>query len=96
MPKRILEIQCKFCGKTFVAQRSTAKYCGANCRKAYSRIGDKLHNYAEIAAGHLWAISRLIDKHPDWRWSGHEYFEFVIQEATELWLHNRGKLEEKN
>lgn len=32
-----LSVTCIICGKNYKAQRSTSKFCSANCRKQYSR-----------------------------------------------------------
>lgn len=50
------EFTCKYCGKTFFARNSTAKYCSAKCR-VYAkrardgRVGYKLPSAAEHKRG---------------------------------------------
>lgn len=36
-PPRLPERECEHCGEVFAVQRSTAAYCGANCRQAARR-----------------------------------------------------------
>lgn len=81
---KTLRMKCWYCGEEFLAQRSSAKYCGANCRKSYSRIIKKLEAQAETAASELWKIDELLERFPVWGWYGIRLFEFVRQEAETL------------
>lgn len=52
---------CLYCGKQFVAQRSTAKFCSAKCRKAHSRASHGNINVGVETSVATDAIRNLMD-----------------------------------
>lgn len=60
---------CEQCDRMFYAQRSTAKFCGATCRKRAHRDAPKISYYQSKHLDKHEEIAAIIaDKHPTiWR-----------------------------
>lgn len=85
---KTIETRCWYCGKTFAAQRSSARYCSANCRKSYSRIKEKMQTHTQNAGDDLWRMAELIQAYPAWEPYASVLLEHIIREAKRL-LNNR-------
>ncbi len=57
-------VYCEQCDKLFWAERSTAKYCSATCRKAYSRGQRKINHYDRLDR-HEEIAAVIAEKHPE-------------------------------
>ena len=68
--------KCLQCGQTLKYRRSDAKFCDANCRKAWSRRKDKITAAAANARGAL----------SDLRQYGRDYADLRPEVAKELRL----------
>jgi predicted nucleic acid-binding Zn ribbon protein len=49
----MLTVECAVCGKSFGAQRSTAKFCSTKCRVAATRARARQQAAAELVAPHV-------------------------------------------
>lgn len=56
---------CEQCGATFRAQRSDAKYCSPNCRKAASRRKESIERTGNRIIQDLSSLNRDREKYPD-------------------------------
>lgn len=60
-----LKVSCLNCGKEFLARRGTAKFCGANCRKAWARRGDKIDSEIDAILVALSNLTKYAEKWND-------------------------------
>lgn len=58
---------CEYCGSTFLAKRSTAKFCKASHRSQYHQLPTDVHNATVAALQALTRIENLLDVHPHLR-----------------------------
>ena len=56
---------CLECQKEFLASRSDAKFCSANCRKESSRRKERVRRESNNAIACLRRIEELTSKYPD-------------------------------
>ncbi len=62
---KTLQATCKFCGKEFLAERSTAKFCTPSHRTAYNRLEARIEGLMHAALDYMWDIERIAKEHPD-------------------------------
>lgn len=61
----LVRMPCLECGENFSARRCDAKFCSANCRKAWSRRKEQIERDASIAYQSIESIRRLQRERPD-------------------------------
>jgi len=67
---------CKFCGKSFEAKRSTALFCETNCRVRYNDLSRQIEDRAINALDALYRLSEIMRKYPE--------FEDVIKAELKI------------
>lgn len=88
---------CLHCGsKLDWHRRQDAKFCDANCRKAYNRRGDKAKKASKNIMSELQIIRLTIKRHPDLRNELNEQLKMLRDELNDiLALTDRKTIEEK-
>jgi hypothetical protein len=61
----LLRMPCLECGENFSAKRRDAKFCSANCRKAWSRRKEQIGRDLAIAYQSIESIRRVQRERPD-------------------------------
>lgn len=59
------QVTCRKCGKTFEAQRSTAKFCSDSCRSGYHQRGNQLDEDLRTIRMALGRISTTARQQPE-------------------------------
>lgn len=62
-----VEVECKMCGRHFVAKRASARFCSQNCRKAYSRRAERVERHIADMRAALTNLERDLTRWPDLR-----------------------------
>ena len=84
MPKHA---NCLYCGKELEFwRRYDTKFCGQNCRKAYSRRRDKITRGRDATMSGLGQLRLVIKKHADLRPEAAEMLRYLRQEINDLLL----------
>ena len=60
----MIEVICEYCGATFTAKRSTAKFCKPSHRSQYHQLPTDVHNAGVAALQALSRLETLLDIHP--------------------------------